>query len=58
VLNKLLREKFVAHGRFMVAPSGVALDPDYDGPRAGMQVVNGSWKFAYFVMSASEADQP
>jgi hypothetical protein len=49
VLSKLLREKFVAHGNYMVAPAAVAYDPNYTGYRAGMRMVGGSWKFAYFV---------
>ena len=49
VLSKLLRDKFVAHNGYMVAPAVVATDPGYRGFRAGMRVLNGSWKFAYFV---------
>ena len=49
VLTKLLREKFVAHNGYMVAPAAVATDPSYHGFRAGMRMLNGSWKFAYFV---------
>lgn len=47
-LEMLLRERFVPKGQFMVAPSQFALDPDFHGYRAGITLVNGSWKFAYF----------
>ena len=54
-LDGILSEKFVAkknpNGQvFMVAPPQFA-DPsvNYDGYRAGITRVNGSWKFAYFV---------
>jgi len=49
ILSKILREKFVPHGNYMVAPATVAYDPNYTGYRAGMRMVSGSWKFAYFV---------
>ena len=49
VLNKMLREKFVPHGDYMVAPAAVATDASYHGFRAGMRMINGSWRFAYFV---------
>ena len=49
ILAKLLREKFVAHNGYMVAPAAVATDPAFHGFRVGMRVLNGSWKFAYFV---------
>lgn len=49
-LAGILSEKFVKKGPFMVAPPQFA-DPsiNYDGYRAGIRRVNGSWKFAYFV---------
>jgi hypothetical protein len=49
-LDGILSEKFVKKGGFMVAPPQFA-DPsiNYDGYRAGIRRVNGSWKFAYFV---------
>jgi hypothetical protein len=49
-LEGILSEKFVKSGDFMVAPPQFA-DPslNYDGYRAGIRRVNGSWKFAYFV---------
>jgi len=49
-LQGILSEKFVKYKGYMVAPPQFA-DPslNYDGYRAGIQRVNGSWKFAYFV---------
>ena len=49
-LDGILSEKFVKKGGYMVAPPQFA-DPslNYDGYRAGIARVNGSWKFAYFV---------
>jgi hypothetical protein len=49
-LAGILSEKFVKKGDYMVAPPQFA-DPslNYDGYRAGIRRVNGSWKFAYFV---------
>jgi hypothetical protein len=49
-LDGILSEKFVKKGDFMVAPPQFA-DPslNYDGYRAGIRRINGSWKFAYFV---------
>jgi hypothetical protein len=57
VLSKLLREKFVAHDNYMVAPASVATDPAFHGFRAGMRMLNGSWKFAYFVPGESTVQQ-
>ncbi len=48
-LQIILQEKFVPKGNFMVAPEQFANDQQYNGWRAGMVQVNGSWKFAYFV---------
>ena len=49
-LDGILSENFVPLENFMVAPPQFA-DPslNYDGYRAGIRRVNGSWKFAYFV---------
>ena len=49
-LDGILSERFVKKGAFMVAPPQFA-DPslNYDGYRAGITRVRGSWKFAYFV---------
>jgi len=49
-LDGILSEKFVKKGGYMVAPPQFADESlNYDGYRAGLQRVNGSWKFAYFV---------
>jgi uncharacterized lipoprotein len=48
-LQSVLNERFAPKGNFMVAPTQFALDPDYHGYRAGITMLNGSWKFAYFV---------
>ena len=49
-LEGILSEKFVKKGEYWVAPPQFA-DPslNYDGYRAGIKRVNGSWKFVYFV---------
>lgn len=49
-LDGILSEKFVKYKGYMVAPQQFA-DPslNYDGYRAGILRVNGSWRFAYFV---------
>jgi hypothetical protein len=56
-LNLVLQEHFVPSGDYMVAPAQVTVDPDYNGYRAGLRLVNGSWRFAYFV-SAPPASAP
>jgi len=48
-LALVLHETFVPNGTYMVAPPQFATDPQYHGYRAGFILVNGSWKFAYFV---------
>ncbi len=49
-LDGILSEKFVKKGDYMVAPPQFADESlNYDGYRAGLRRVNGSWKFAYFV---------
>ena len=49
-LDGILSEKFVPKGNFLVAPPQFADENlNYDGYRAGILRVNGSWKFAYFV---------
>ena len=49
-LDGILSEKFVKKEEFMVSPPQFANPAvEYDGYRAGMRRVNGSWKFAYFV---------
>ncbi len=49
-LDAVLAENFVPKESYMVAPPQFA-DPaaQYEGYRAGVRRVNGSWKFAYFV---------
>ncbi len=48
-LELVLRERFVPYGSYMVAPPEFALqEGNYRGYRAGMQLVSGGWKFAYF----------
>lgn len=49
-LTLILNEKFVPKENYMVAPKEFVTDEaHYNGYRAGIQLVNGSWKFAYFV---------
>ncbi len=49
-LDGILSEKFLKKGNYMVAPPQFADESlSYDGYRAGITRVNGSWKFAYFV---------
>ncbi len=48
-IGTVLREDFVPNERFMVAPPAAVNDPNYNGWRAGLRIVGGSWKFAYFV---------
>lgn len=46
----ILSEKFVKYKDYMVAPPQFADESlHYDGYRAGIRRVNGSWKFVYFV---------
>jgi hypothetical protein len=48
-LSEVLQKKFDAHDLYMVAPAEAITDPQYSGYRAGMRIVGGSWRFAYFV---------
>lgn len=49
-LQLVLNERFVPSGSaYMVAPPEFAAEETYHGYRAGLQLVNGGWKFAYFV---------
>src|SRR5207253_620723 len=49
-LQLVLADKFVPKGNYMVSPPQFAADAEhYTGYRAGAGMVNGSWKFAYFV---------
>ena len=49
-LEGILSERFVQKEAYMVAPPQFAdAASQYDGYRAGIRRINGSWKFAYFV---------
>ena len=49
-LQLVMKERFVPYGsKFMVAPAEFTTAENYTGYRAGIALVNGSWKFAYFV---------
>lgn len=48
-LQTVLSSRWTAHDGFMVAPPQMIQDPDYHGFRAGVAMVDGSWKFSYFV---------
>lgn len=49
-LEGILSEKFVSKDDFMVAPPQFANTAvEYEGYRAGIRRVGGSWKFVYFV---------
>lgn len=49
-LDGILSEKFIKKGDYMVAPPQFGDESlNYDGYRAGVRKINGSWKFAYFV---------
>lgn len=48
-LDLVLRGNFVPKGNFLVAPAEFANEPGFSGYRAGITLVNGSWRFAYFV---------
>jgi hypothetical protein len=49
VLADLLGKTFTPQDLYMVSPPEMVTDPKYSGPRCGMRVVSGSWKFAYFL---------
>ena len=57
-LNLVVQEKFVPFGNYMVAPSQFVTDPAYNGYRAGIVNMNGSWRFAYFVAGQQAQPQP
>lgn len=48
-LARVLQQPFEPNDLYMVAPPEVVNDPTYAGYRAGIRLVQGSWKFAYFV---------
>lgn len=49
VLADLLEKKFTPQELYMVSPPELVTDQKYNGPRCGMRVSEGSWKFAYFL---------
>ena len=48
-VQKVLNQPFAPAGEYMVAPADFVTDPNFHGYHAGMRVVDGAWKFAYFV---------
>jgi hypothetical protein len=48
-LSNLLKTRWVPYESFMVVPPELAENDNYHGYRAGVRMVNGSWRFAYFV---------
>ncbi len=48
-LAALVGERWVPHEGYMVVPPQLSIDAEYRGYRAGVQQINGSWRFAYFV---------
>ena len=58
-LAGLTRARWTPHESFMVAPPQFAQSESYPGFRAGLTLVNGSWRFAYFVPAppAGESSQ-
>ena len=48
-LESVLGQHFQPKGDYMVSPPKFVDDENYRGPRAGLRLVNGGWKFAYFV---------
>lgn len=56
-LELILLEEFVPNDLYMVAPAQVVNDASYSGYRAGMRLIQGSWKFAYFVPGEEATEQ-
>jgi len=48
-LASVLRKGFAPNENYLVAPPEVVTTQNYTGYRAGMRIVGGSWRFAYFV---------
>jgi hypothetical protein len=48
-LLRVINTRWSPHDGFMVAPPQFATDPNYKGYRAGISMIDGGWKFAYFV---------
>jgi len=57
-LAALMRERWTPHEAFMVVPPQFAQSEDYSGYRAGLTMVNGSWRFAYFVSAPPTGEAP
>lgn len=57
-LTKLMGEKWVPYDGYMVVPPELASNPQYGGYRAGVKMVNGSWRFAYFVSAPPPEPEP
>jgi len=56
-LNEVLRAGFAPSGDFMVAPPEFAANPEtYQGWRAGLRSIGGSWRFVYFVPAPSTGE--
>jgi hypothetical protein len=57
-LQAVIQEKFVPYGDFMVAPPKFATEPNtYPSYRAGLKMMNGSWRFIYFVPAPPAGEQ-
>ena len=48
-LNAVVKKNWVPYDGFMVAPPEFASNASYGGYRAGAKMVNGGWRFNYFV---------
>ncbi len=48
-LNALLSAQWTESEGYMVVPPQFASDENFDGYRAGISMVNGAWRFVYFV---------
>jgi hypothetical protein len=57
-LEAVLKESFVPVDAYLVAPPQFATDPNYNGYRAGIRTIKGSWKFAYFVPAETLPAEP
>jgi hypothetical protein len=57
-LAALVKERWVPHAGFMVVPAQFAASDSYAGFRAGMTLINGSWRFAYFVPAPPPTSGP
>jgi hypothetical protein len=58
-LSNLMRAQWVPYDGYMVVPPAFVEDPaNYGGYRAGVRMVNGSWRFSYFVPAAPAEPPP